>query len=49
MNNFPNCSSKEQMKKFAELDLKEHEPPCKQIKKVLYAYEELDHVEDSGF
>ena len=49
MNDFPNCSSKEQMKKFAELDLKEHKPPCKQIKKVVYAYEELDHVEESIF
>ena len=47
MSNLPNCSSKEQMKKFAELDLKEYKPPCKQIKKVMYAYEELDHVENS--
>ena len=43
----PKCSSPKQMKYFYELNVTSQYHPCKQIKKVIYAYEELKYIEDN--
>ena len=36
------CSSKEQMEAFVEFDVTRYEPPCQNIEKIMYAYEEFE-------
>ena len=43
----PKCSSRDQMKYFYEMNISAQYQPCKQIKKVIYAYEELKYIEDN--
>ena len=43
----PKCSSPKQMKYFYEMNVSAQYPPCKQIKKVIYAYEELKYIDDN--
>ena len=45
--NLPKCSSSKQMKYFYEMNVSAQYPPCKQIKKLIYAYEELKYIEDN--
>ena len=47
--NLPNCSTKEEMKQFYNLDISDQDPPCKNIQKCFYAYEELDYLVSSWF
>ena len=39
-----NCTTKEQMEKFAWLDLDKYPAPCRSIQKVIYNYEELNYI-----
>ena len=42
--NQPNCSNKDQMYKFAWMNLEQETRPCRKVQKVIYSYEELDFM-----
>ena len=43
---FPICRSQREMKIFANFNSTHYQPPCKSIRKILYSYEEFNHLED---
>ena len=43
----PKCSSPKQMKLFHEMNVSAQSPPCRQIGKVIYTFEDLKYVDDN--